>query len=251
VRCTSMRGLAEHEVARFVELSAGTKAPAGLLTAIHNRTGGNPFYVERVAPRGFGRCRMAVLADASADSLRVDHVQDGATVITGGWPSYPAATRELDVHDRLVAPGVEAVKLLPGVHTVSSLAKRWLLGTHQGTVDDAHLASYLNEFVLRFNRRRSRSRGLVFYRVLALADLIADPRPGTAPRTPPGTPRPPAEPGAPARRTTVAVRSNGYPSAGFSMREEGSNPRHADYDSASSLGAKRERPANNHFLTTQ
>jgi len=199
VRCTSMRGLAEHEVARFVELSAGTKAPAGLLTAIHNRTGGNPFYVERVAPRGFGRCRMAVLADASANSLRgflVDHVQDGTTVITDGWPSYPAATRELDVHDRLVAPGVEAVKLLLGVHTVSSLAKRWLLGTHQGTLDDAHLASYLNEFVFRFNRRRSRSRGLVFYRVLELAvthdpvryrDLIADPRPGTAPRTPPGT----------------------------------------------------------------
>jgi hypothetical protein len=196
VRCTSMRGLAEHEVARFVELSAGTKAPAGLLTAIHNRTGGNPFYVERVAPRGFGRCRMAVLADASADSLRVDHVQDGATVITGGWPSYPAATRELDVHDRLVAPGVEAVKLLPGVHTVSSLAKRWLLGTHQGAVDDAHLASYLDEFVFRFNRRRSRSRGLVFYRVLELAaahdpvryrDLIANPRPTATPRMPPGT----------------------------------------------------------------
>jgi len=155
--------------------------------------------VERVAPRGFGRCRMAVLADASAGSLRgflVDHVQDGATVITDGWPSYPAATRELYVHDRLVAPGAEAVKLLPGVHTVSSLAKRWLLGTHQGAVDDAHLASYLDEFVFRFNRRRSRSRGMVFYRVLELAvahdpvryrDLIAAPRPGTAPRTPPGT----------------------------------------------------------------
>ncbi len=52
---------------------------------------------------------------------------------------------------------------------VASLAKRWLLGTHQGAVDEAHLASYLNEFVFRFNRRRSRSRGLVFYRVLELA----------------------------------------------------------------------------------
>ena len=70
------------------------------------------------------------------------------------------------------------------MHKVASLAKRWLLGTHQGAVDDAHLASYLNEFVFRFNRRRSRSRSLVFYRVLELAaghdparyrDLIASP----------------------------------------------------------------------------
>jgi len=42
------------------------------------------------------------------------------------------------------------------VHRVASLAKRWLLGTHQGSVDNAHLASYLNEFVFRFNRRRKR-----------------------------------------------------------------------------------------------
>ena len=51
----------------------------------------------------------------------------------------------------------------------ASLIKRWLPGTHQGSVEAAHLPSYLNEFVFRFNRRRSRSRGLVFYRVLELA----------------------------------------------------------------------------------
>ena len=155
--------------------------------------------VERLQPRGFGRCRMAVLADASADSLRgflTDHVQEGTTVITDGWRAYPPAARDLYVHDRLIEPGADATKLLPGVHTVASLAKRWLLGTHQGAVDDAHLASYLDEFVFRFNRRRSRSRGLVFYRVLELAashdpvryrDLIAQPRPGAAPRIPPST----------------------------------------------------------------
>lgn len=82
------------------------------------------------------------------------------------------------------------------MHKVSSLAKRWLLGTNEGSVDDAHLPAYLNEFVFRFNRRRSRSRGLVFYRVLELAaahdpvryrDLIADPRPSGIPRRPPRT----------------------------------------------------------------
>lgn len=144
--------------------------------------------VERVEPKGFGRCRMAPLVDASADSLRaflLDNVEPGATVVTDGWQPYRPATRELYVHDRLAgAAGTDASKLLPGVHKVSSLAKRWLLGTHQGAVDEAHLASYLNEFVFRFNRRRSRSRGLVFYRVLELAaahdpvrcrDLIANP----------------------------------------------------------------------------
>jgi hypothetical protein len=85
-------------------------------------------------------------------------------------------------------------KLLPGVPRVASLAKRWLLGTHPGAVDNAHLAGYLKEFVFRFNRRRSRSRGLVFYRVLELAvahepvrykDLVADERPRAVPPKPP------------------------------------------------------------------
>ena len=63
--------------------------------------------------------------------------------------------------------GEEPGQLLPAVHQVASLAKRWLLGTHQGSAEDAHLASYLNEFVFRFNRRRSRSRGMVFFRCLS------------------------------------------------------------------------------------
>ena len=156
--------------------------------------------VERQAPKGFGRCRMVPLPDASAESLRGflrENVVEGAKVITDGWRPYGPATRDLYVHERLAgASGTDAAKLLPGVHKVSSLAKRWLLGTHQGSVDEAHLASYLNEFVFRFNRRRARSRGLVFYRVLELAavhdpvryrDLIAKPRPGRAPRVPPTT----------------------------------------------------------------
>ena len=79
-----------------------------------------------------------------------------------------------DVHEQhsqraAKARGEAPGKLLPAVHRVASLAKRWLLGTHQGAVGAAHLPSYLNEFVFRFNRRHSRSRGMVFYRVLELA----------------------------------------------------------------------------------
>jgi transposase-like protein len=129
--------------------------------------------VEREEPKGFGRCRMVPIADASAESLGSflgENVEPGATVISDGWPSYPPAIGDRYRHRRLKgASGSEASTLLPGVHMVSSLAKRWLLGTHQGSVDEGHLAGYLNEFVFRFNRRRSRSRGLVFYRVLELA----------------------------------------------------------------------------------
>jgi len=65
--------------------------------------------------------------------------------------------------------GQKAHELLPGVHRVASLVKRWLLGTHQGAVEPAHLQSYLNEFCFRFNRRRSRQRGMLFFRLLELS----------------------------------------------------------------------------------
>jgi hypothetical protein len=58
---------------------------------------------------------------------------------------------------------------MPNVHLVASLLKRWLLGTHQGAVHATHLQAYLNEFAFRFNRRRSRARGLLFYRLLEQA----------------------------------------------------------------------------------
>jgi hypothetical protein len=76
---------------------------------------------------------------------------------------------------------------MPGVHRVASLLKRWLLGTHQGSIGPEHLDAYLNEFTFRFNRRHSRRRGLLFYRLLEQAvttdpvtyrSLIATPRPG-------------------------------------------------------------------------
>jgi len=133
--------------------------------------------VEVQEPRGFGRCRMLPLADASAASLHAfvtEHVEPGARVITDGWQGYRGLEKLGYVHDRRSqraarASGDDPGKLLPAVHRVASLAKRWLLGTHQGSVDDGHLASYLNEFGFRFNRRRSSSRGMVFYRMLELA----------------------------------------------------------------------------------
>ena len=116
-------------------------------------------------------------------------------------------------------PGEDPGKLLPAVHRVASLAKRWLLGTHQGSVDSAHLPAYLDEFVFRFNRRRSSSRGMVFYRVLELAaghepvrfqDLLAGKQPaastacqGLGPPAQPGTS--PGEPAVENRRAPAAA----------------------------------------------
>ena len=69
--------------------------------------------------------------------------------------------------------------MLPRVHRVASLLKRWLLGTHQGAVSREHLDYYLDEFTFRFNRRTSRHRGKLFYRLLEQA-VAVQPVPYTA-----------------------------------------------------------------------
>ena len=172
--------------------------------------------VEVTEPKGLGRCRMAILPDASAESLHpfvTAHVEPGTTVITDAWQGYSGIdelgyTRDRRSQRAARRRGEDPFALLPSVHRVASLAKRWLLGTHQGSVDDAHLQSYLDEFVFRFNRRTSRSRGLVFHRVLSLAvghepvryrDLILYPEPKAHPPAgragwghPPSLDRPPA-----------------------------------------------------------
>src|SRR5262247_3355885 len=157
--------------------------------------------VEVKEPKGIGRCRMALLADGSSASLHpfvTGHVQPGATIITDAWMGYHGLAGFGYVHQRRSqraarARGDDPGELLPAVHKVASLAKRWLLSTHQGSFDQAHLPSYLNEFVFRFNRRRSRSRGMVFYRVLELAvghgpvryrELVKHPRPRPSRRPP-------------------------------------------------------------------
>src|SRR6266536_1336111 len=146
---------------------------------------------------------MSVLADASGASLGPfvsENVEPGSRVITDGWSGYQGLAslgyaHEVRNQSAAARRGEDPGELLPAVHRVASLAKRWLLGTHQGSVDEAHLPGYLNEFAFRFNRRRSASRGLVFYRLLELAaghdpvryrDLIVRQR-SKAPPAPPGT----------------------------------------------------------------
>ena len=130
--------------------------------------------VEISQPKGFGRVRMRHVPDTSGDSLLPfvhDVVAPGTVVLTDGWGGYNGLpgkgyTRKIIV---LSSSGDPAHISMPGVHRVSSLLKRWILGTHQGSVVPDHLQSYLEEFTFRFNRRTSRSRGLVFRRLLEQA----------------------------------------------------------------------------------
>jgi transposase-like protein len=154
--------------------------------------------VEQLQPKGFGRCRMYIIPNAEADTLRsflVAHIEPGSKILTDGWAAYPLAAGNDYVHrsTSIKDSGMDAHEVLPGVHRVASLAKRWLLGTHQGSFSADHLQAYLDEFAFRFNRRGSRARGMLFYRLLeqsvamhpiSLQDLVANPNPRNAENRP-------------------------------------------------------------------
>lgn len=131
--------------------------------------------------RAFGRTRMAVIPEASKEALcGFIHscVAAGSTVRTDGWPSYLSLKDAGYVHERVIQQNNPQTpsELLPVVHLVASLLKRWLLGTHQGAVSPVHLPYYLDEFTFRFNRRTSKSRGKLFYRLMEQA-IALDPMP--------------------------------------------------------------------------
>lgn len=127
--------------------------------------------------RRIGRVRMRVVDDfTSADLCGFvrDCVEPGSTIRTDGLNSYLALPTYGFKHDRIVQKDHQetASELMPAVHRVASLPKRWLLGTHQGKVSHEHLGYYLDEFTFRFNRRNSRHRGKLFYRLVQQAVAI-------------------------------------------------------------------------------
>lgn len=134
-----------------------------------------------VFSRGFGRVRLATVPDVRRPSLVgfvCDAVEPGSTVRTDGLPAYGDLADHGYRHvTKAISRGRAPAHLaMPGVHRVASLLKRWLLGTHQGAVSAKHLDYYLDEFAFRFNRRTSRARGLLFYRLLQQA-VEVDPAP--------------------------------------------------------------------------
>jgi transposase-like protein len=135
--------------------------------------------VEMLQPKGFGRIRLRRIENDS-DECVVPFVQDsiepGAQVRTDGSAAYRSLSQLGYDHQRTVMLGSElaAQVSMAGVHRVASLIKRWILGTHHGSVQPGHLDAYLDEFVFRFNRRTSNSRGMLFYRLLQQA-VVTEP----------------------------------------------------------------------------
>jgi len=129
-------------------------------------------------PRGVcGRVRLARIANCSEPVLTGfvrDVATPGAVLYTDHWQGYSGLSAAGFRHHAtsIAASGDPAHVAMPRVHRVSALLKRWLLGTHQGAARPQHLDYYLDEFTFRFNRRRSRHRGLVFYRLLEQAMQI-------------------------------------------------------------------------------
>jgi transposase-like protein len=120
---------------------------------------------------------MRRIPDASAGSLMPfieGSVEPGSVVHTDGWLGYEPLAGKGYRHKITFLKGNSkaASELMPRVHLAVALLKRWLLGTHQGAVSLEHLDAYLDEFVFRFNRRKSRSRGKLFYRLLEQAVAV-------------------------------------------------------------------------------
>lgn len=120
--------------------------------------------------RGTGRIRMASVKDVSAQSLLPfiqSVVAPGSVIHTDGWPAY-SGVKALGFEHHVTALKhsiLPSYELMPRVHRAVALLKRWLLGTLHGGVQASHLDYYLDEFTFRFNRRKSRARGLLFHRL--------------------------------------------------------------------------------------
>jgi len=123
----------------------------------------------QVEGRKIGRIRLACITGYSRTCLVAavpQLVTPGRVILTDGWQAYSALTDLGFIHRPTRSATTTPEKLLPAVHRVASLFKRWLLGTHHGSVAPAHLPYYLDEFTFRFNRRTSGNRGLLFQRLI-------------------------------------------------------------------------------------
>jgi transposase-like protein len=139
------------------------------------------FIAAEEVPGGIGRIRLTTLENASGESLTqavLQTIEPKSTVRSDGWDGYNLLPKQGYIHKPTPHKNADSGDATPLVHHVAAQLKRWLLGTHQGAAQPEYLAYYLDEFTFRFNRRTSRSRGKLFYRLIQQA-LQIDPVPGT------------------------------------------------------------------------
>lgn len=122
-----------------------------------------------------GRVRFQCIDSASSENLMKfieENVAHGSNIVTDGWSGYaPLSESKNYKHEKKIisGSGKEAHELLPHVHMIDSLLKRWINGTHQGRISQKHLEFYLDEYAFRFNRKLSKHRGKIFYRLIQQA----------------------------------------------------------------------------------
>ena len=120
-----------------------------------------------------GRVRLETIE--SADRIHLNqfiknNVELGGKIITDGWKGYIDIKKmgyKHEIQNKKIILDMD--EITPNVHKIASLLKRWLLGTHQNYVSQDYLHFYLDEFAFRYNRRNSKSRGLLFYTLLKQA----------------------------------------------------------------------------------
>ena len=122
-----------------------------------------------------GQIRLRHVQDASGHSLEgaiKEDIEPGSAVQTDGWGGYGRLSELGYVNEIIRKEAAVGRNVLPKVNRIAALLKRWLLGTYQGRVEHSHLDYYLDEYTFRFNRRTSRSRGKLFYRLVEQAVAI-------------------------------------------------------------------------------
>ncbi len=123
-----------------------------------------------VLSKGTGRTRLSVISDASRKSLNEflrSNIERGSIITTDAWSGYTDVTKMKYSHKIInQTKEIDKQNLLPNVHRIAALVKRWLLGTHQSYVNKGLLEFYLDEFTFRYNRRKSKSRGLLFHTIV-------------------------------------------------------------------------------------
>jgi transposase-like protein/ribosomal protein L37AE/L43A len=117
-----------------------------------------------------GRIRMQKITNCEKENLKAfinENIEKGSKIITDGWSGYFGLDQNSNYdHEKVVSSVKEDVT--PGVHRVASLFKRVVLGTYQGNVSPKHVQKYLDEYVFRFNRRKSSHVGTKFYKMIQL-----------------------------------------------------------------------------------
>lgn len=137
------------------------------------------FIAVEVAQKGIGRIRLTTLKNASSESLlqaTQSTIKQGSIVCSDGWDGYNIITKNGYIHQPTTHANSQSGDATTLAHRVAALLKRWWLGTHQGAISPEHLEYYLDEFTFRFNRRTSKSRGKLFYRLIEQG-LQIEPKP--------------------------------------------------------------------------